>query len=110
MVSAEYMREYRKKNPESIKKLKIWEKKRVAELKIIVLDYFGNVCCVCQENQRLQLHHEFYIDDKKKRTGYGRIYEALRYPERFRLLCTNCHNEFHENGFKKGNKFGKWCK
>ena len=61
----------------------------------------GGKCIFC--GSRTALHHHHIKYDKyypKKRKVNGKwvgyrlnpVYEALKHPERFRLLCKKCHN------------------
>jgi hypothetical protein len=73
---------------------------------------FGGVCQLCGYNQcaaALQFHH---VDDTHKydysgsrgsRSAAPR--EVEEHPERFRLLCANCHIETHEK-LKQGTATG----
>ena len=58
-------------------------------------------CIFCGSKTNLQLHHRTYDKSYPKRrkvngklVGYrlNPVYEALKHPERFRLLCHKCHN------------------
>lgn len=71
---------------------------RKALYKEMLNEIFGDNCYICHWNGRLELAHMFYAKDSIKRsTGVNslkRIAEALTYPERFRRLCSLCHDIF----------------
>ena len=61
----------------------------------------GGKCIFCGSKTALQRHHikydKYYQKNRKvngKWVGYrlNPVYEALKHPERFRLLCHKCHN------------------
>ena len=61
----------------------------------------GGKCIFCGSKTALQRHHLKYDKSYPKRrkvngklVGYrlNPAYEALKHPERFRLLCQKCHN------------------
>jgi len=61
----------------------------------------GGKCIFCGSKTALQCHHlkydKYYPKRRKvngKWVGYrlSPIYEALKHPEDFRLLCQKCHN------------------
>ena len=61
----------------------------------------GGKCIFCGSKTALQRHHLKYDKSYPKRrkvngklVGYrlNPVYEALKHPERFRLLCQKCHN------------------
>jgi len=57
----------------------------------------GNCCSKCritEGNATLELHH--VMNRPTKRTGgLNRIIEALHFPERMVVLCSECHKEEH---------------
>jgi len=61
----------------------------------------GGKCQNCNKKEHLNLHHVKYAEDSPKWYESGeylkRAKEALEHPERFELLCKNCHNKQHEN-------------
>jgi len=60
----------------------------------------GGKCKECESTEHLQLHHITYAEDSAKWWESGeywkRAKEAFEHPERFELLCKNCHNKQHE--------------
>lgn len=51
---------------------------------------FGDRCCICREYEKRVLFHEIY--------GKPHLYTfrvVLRNPEKFVLLCYNCHRIVH---------------
>ncbi len=60
----------------------------------------GGKCTVCEGIKNLQLHHITYADDSPRWWESGeywkRAKEAYEHPERFKLLCKECHNKSHE--------------
>ena len=62
-----------------------------------VLSSRGNCCSKCritEGNATLELHHVMNRPNKKM-GGMNRIIEALRFPERMIVLCSECHKEEH---------------
>jgi len=61
----------------------------------------GGKCKKCGSTENLQLHHATYAEDSVKWWESGdsgkRAKEAFEHPERFELLCQDCHNKQHEN-------------
>jgi len=61
----------------------------------------GGKCKKCGSTENLQLHHTTYAEDSAEWWESGdsgkRAKEAFEHPERFELLCQNCHNKQHEN-------------
>ena len=61
----------------------------------------GGKCKNCGSMENLQLHHTTYAEDSAKWWESGesgkRAKEAFEHPERFELLCQNCHSKQHEN-------------
>jgi len=73
----------------------------------IVLEKLGGKCVKCGSKEKLHLHHIKYAKDSArwvegKPDPYNeREKEALEHPERFELLCTHCHGNYHrEQGVK----------
>jgi len=65
------------------------------------VENLGGKCVKCESVKHLQLHHISYAKDSVSWWESGeylkRAKEALEHPERFELLCKNCHNKQHEN-------------
>ena len=61
----------------------------------------GGKCKKCRTAENLQLHHITYAKDSTKWWESGdswkRAKEAFEHPERFELLCQDCHNKQHDN-------------
>jgi len=61
----------------------------------------GGKCQKCGSFKNLQLHHVIYAEDSVKWWESGesgkRAKEAFEHPERFELLCQDCHSKQHEN-------------
>ena len=75
--------------------------KRRKKLKLLGLDYLGNVCEKCGYNKcpaALVFHHR---DPREKEFGIGshgftRSWERVKKElDKCSLLCANCHAEFH---------------
>lgn len=90
--------------PEQHEKRKAWDREnskkkytKYKELRKEALDKLGGKCILCEKNNDLHLHHiEYHADSDYPRTGSGwsrirRVTEALENPERFKLLCSGCH-------------------
>ena len=81
------------------RKLKQETRYSIASKKVNKL--LGGKCIFCGSKTDLQRHHLKYDKSYPKRrkvngkwVGYrlSPIYEALKHPENFRLLCHKCHN------------------
>jgi len=79
------------------KKFRQHERERRKELRLL----FGGKCQICGYNKcadALHFHHknskEKYIWNVKGKGGAS-IREVKKYPERFLLLCANCHIGLH---------------
>ena len=63
----------------------------------------GGKCKKCSSTENLQLHHTTYAKDSTEWWESGEYWKrakvALEHPERFELLCQNCHNKLHDNEF-----------
>ena len=61
----------------------------------------GGKCKKCGSMKNLQLHHTTYAEDSAKWWESGesgkRAKEAFEHPERFELLCQDCHSKQHDN-------------
>ncbi len=58
---------------------------------------FGGRCCRCGYDRcedALQFHHT-QGRNHEERSGSARLGELKRHPERFELVCANCHFEIH---------------
>ena len=73
---------------------------RIASKKVNKL--LGGKCIFCGSKTALPRHHLKYDKSYPKRrkvngklVGYrlNPVYEALKHPARFRLLCNKCHND-----------------
>lgn len=63
--------------------------------KLAVLEQWGGACRRCgysRCNRALQFHHK----DPSQKAGRVTVREAREHPERFELLCANCHFEEHD--------------
>lgn len=73
------------------------------------VELFGTKCQLCGESQkRLYLAHLFYSPDSigaKETASKARQREAIKYPERFALLCLHCHITFDTIQKNGGYKF-----
>lgn len=83
-----------------------WRDKEARERRELKLKFGGkcNKCGYCRCFSALHFHHtdssEKYEWSKK---GGASIREIKAHPERFELLCANCHIELHETeGFTNG--------
>jgi hypothetical protein len=57
----------------------------------------GNCCCKCRKAEgtaTLELHHVMNRPTRRI-GGLNRIIEALKYPQRMIILCSECHLEEH---------------
>jgi hypothetical protein len=74
--------------------------KRV-EQKLALVEQFGGGCQDCGYNKcfrALQFHHTDSSEKDLWSKGRGHVAyeEVIQHPERFNLLCANCHFEAHE--------------
>ena len=84
-------------------------KERRIALRIAVNKFMGNKCEICKTTEHLQLHHRYYASDSIRPKVHNengsqtikRMKEALKYPQRFRLLCLSCHNSIEPKRKKK---------
>ena len=71
---------------------------RIREKAILKL---GGKCQKCNTEDNLQLHHITYAEDSIRWWESGeywkRAKEAYNHPERFELICKECHLKLHEN-------------
>ena len=93
---SEYLKKYNQR-PEV--KARNNSRYRIARKKAI--RNLGGKCIFCGSKTDLQRHHlkydKYYPKRRKvngKLVGYrlNPVYEALKHPERFKLLCQKCHN------------------
>jgi hypothetical protein len=58
--------------------------------------------CGSRNLKRLELHHRRYAKGSVLASHGGeRSQEALKYPQRFELLCRECHDTVHANTEEK---------
>ena len=91
-----YERWKKRCNSCSNKRAKIQEQKAKKRLKA----KFGNKCQICGYNRCFAaLHFHHVIPDHKyeySKKGHLSIREIKEHPERFMLVCANCHYEIHD--------------
>lgn len=67
--------------------------------KRILLETWGAVCQRCGYSKSISALHFHHIDSSQKKemfsARYGSLIEVEKHPERFLLLCANCHAEEH---------------
>lgn len=108
--------------PEQHEKRKAWDRENAKkkyeqykEQRKIALDLLGNKCILCEKTENLHLHHiEYHEDSNYPRNGNGwsrtrRVKEALENPERFKLLCSGCHQSITVISRMINNKGGIDC-
>ena len=70
-----------------------------SKMRAKLLASFGNTCQQCGYTKCLTALHFHHIDSSEKKTWFHSYYRSLReveaHPERFQLLCANCHTELH---------------
>lgn len=64
------------------------------------LELLGVACWICGVSGKLEFHHKEYADGTKKWklfkwSGAPTHREVLKHPERFQLLCRDCHRILH---------------
>jgi 5-methylcytosine-specific restriction endonuclease McrA len=73
-----------------------WELENYRTQRRLALRTLGGRCAKCGDSNlaRLELHHVRYAQGSV-RDGHARarVMEALKHPERFKLLCRKCHDE-----------------
>ncbi len=80
------------KNSEHVKDYK-------RRLKEALLFMFGNECCFCQTTENLEFSHKTPDEmNGMGRGSYKRYIYIKNNPERFLLLCHDCHVEFDTIG------------
>ncbi len=107
--------EYYKKNIEKIKqykkdnieKIRAYKRRRRQELKLRIMQYYGNCqCACCKENNIKFLSIDHINGDGIKhrammRAGGGKFYEWIvrnNFPEGLQVLCFNCNLGRSVNG------------
>ena len=74
------------------------------------LDLLGGKCCQCgiTDIRVLEIDHIFNdgkIDRKETKDIQARLEKIIRHPERYQILCANCHSiKTYEFGWGKTNK------
>ena len=75
------------------------ESERVKQYKNSLRDalkfMFGNECCFCGATDELEMAHKKEDDmNGMGRGSYKRYIHIKNHPQRFLLLCHDCHTEF----------------
>jgi hypothetical protein len=70
-------------------------------MKQALVDQFGGKCQRCGYDRCLRALHFHHVDDSEKSewnggSGRASLEEVVAHPERFLLLCANCHFEEHD--------------
>lgn len=78
---------------------KRWRQKRIA-LRVRLIAQFGGSCQRCGYEQCRAALHFHHVDSSEKgewgsKKGSAEITEVAKHPERFELVCANCHFEIH---------------
>ena len=61
---------------------------------------FGGKCQICGFSECINCLHFHHIDSTEKHKWKNVLFEVQKHPERFRLLCPNCHCRIHhDKGF-----------
>lgn len=75
-------------------------RKSTTKTKQALIDLFGGACQACGYNRShraLHFHHKDASEkDEWSDTGRASVAEVQAHPERFALLCANCHAEAHD--------------
>lgn len=72
------------------------DRKNVQRIKQGLVNTFGGSCQQCGYDRclrALQFHH---VAERTDKPGRVNLQEVRDFPERFRLLCANCHIEEHD--------------
>lgn len=69
---------------------------RNARKKQDLVEQFGGGCKTCGYSQSLRALHFHHINGRPETSTEHILKEVAEYPERFQLLCSNCHLEEHE--------------
>lgn len=87
LLALDHEREWRKKNKQRLGtyKKELYQKRRNTAIELL-----GGKCEYCSENIDLQFHHKYYVEDSKKQAHIFK--EVEKYPNRFELVCFECHN------------------
>jgi len=95
-------KKYYQKNKE---RYRIWTNNRRRKLRNEIVTKFGTQCYLCGYNkcpEALEFHHKNKIHKKQLTENYSKSYikgvyvlknQIDQFPERFILLCANCHRE-----------------
>jgi hypothetical protein len=108
-VARRYYLTRKAKNPEKEREYRERARKKLLEKVHAYREQFllrvspNRECQACGSKEELELHHRFYNDsDEKaliKRGGYSMTLKMMMKvfdnPERFRVLCRNCHKTLH---------------
>lgn len=71
----------------TLEKSGVWYRKK----RIEVLALFGTRCCACGYSNLHALHLDHKVPIFSHKRSIPSTYEASRWPDRFQLLCYNCH-------------------
>lgn len=81
---------------------KRWRDKERAERQSL-REQFGGKCSRCNYDRCMQALHFHHLDSSEKYEwnvkgkGGASLREIKQHPERFQLLCANCHIEIHQS-------------
>lgn len=87
-----------------------YQKNRRERIRKASLDLLGEKCCQCgiTDSRVLQIDHIFNdgkVDRKDTRDTQVRLEKIIKYPEKYQLLCANCHAiKTYEFGWGKTNE------
>ena len=83
--------------------------KRNTRLKLMAKHSFGNACQRCGYDRCMDALHFHHLDSSEKydwaKSGQTSPREVMAHPERFQLLCANCHYEVHADEWKASKKY-----
>jgi ERCC4-type nuclease len=67
-----------------------------------LIQWFGGKCEKCGSIEKLQFAHieETELSKKKGRGRKERFYDVLKNPEKYRLYCEECHEQYDAGELK----------
>lgn len=67
--------------------------------RLVLITQFGSECSACRYSKSTRALHFHHVDSTDKhnwKTGRVSLQEVATHPERFVLICANCHAEEHD--------------
>lgn len=85
----------------ALKKVLIREQERVRSRRVVqaARDLLGGACQLCGAANNLHFAHLYYLPGERQQGSRNNADRVLRTPERFLLLCADCH--YHPEKYLK---------